>query len=81
MCTPGGGATFAISTWMSVTAYERGRHWPVLEIRNFSAQLAGADAAVRRSREEIRRARSTVERAQSGHKRCSLRLHSSEAGS
>lgn len=44
-----------------------GQTLAVLEIPELSAQLAGADAAVRRSQEEIRRARSTVERAQSAH--------------
>ncbi|HWZ99109.1 MAG TPA: efflux RND transporter periplasmic adaptor subunit [Candidatus Dormibacteraeota bacterium] len=44
-----------------------GQTLAVLEIPELAAQLNGADAAVRRSREEIRRAKSTVERAQSAH--------------
>ena len=38
-----------------------------LEIPELAAELAGADAAVRRSQEEIRRAQSDVERAESSH--------------
>lgn len=38
-----------------------------LEIPELSAQLAGTDAAVRRSQDEIRRVKSDVERAQSAH--------------
>jgi RND family efflux transporter MFP subunit len=44
-----------------------GQTLAVLEIPELSAQLAGADAAVRRSQEEIRRAKSTVERARSSY--------------
>ena len=45
----------------------QGQTLAVLEVPELSAQLAGADAAVRRSQEEIRRAKSTVRRAQSVH--------------
>jgi len=38
-----------------------------LEVPELVAELAGADAAVRRSKEEIRRAQGDVERAKSGH--------------
>jgi RND family efflux transporter MFP subunit len=44
-----------------------GQTLAVLEIPELAAQLAGADAAVRRAQEEIRRAKSDVERAQSTH--------------
>jgi RND family efflux transporter MFP subunit len=46
---------------------KEGQTLAVLEIPELAAQLAGADAAVRRSQEEIRRAKSDVERAQSTH--------------
>jgi len=46
---------------------KEGQTLAVLEIPELAAQLAGADAAVRRSQQEIRRAGSDVERAQSGH--------------
>ncbi len=39
----------------------------VLEIPELAAELSGADAAVRRSEEEIHRAQSDVDRAQSSH--------------
>ena len=39
----------------------------VLEVPELAAQLAGADAAVRRSRQEISRAQGDVERAKSAH--------------
>ena len=39
----------------------------VLEVPELAAQLAGADAAVRRSRQEISRAQGDVERARSAH--------------
>jgi RND family efflux transporter MFP subunit len=39
----------------------------VLEIPELTAELAGADAAVRRSQQEIRRAEGDVKRAQSAH--------------
>jgi len=39
----------------------------ILEVPELAAQLAGADAAVRRSRQEISRAQGDVERAKSGH--------------
>ena len=46
---------------------KEGQTIAVLEIPELAAQLAGADAAVRRAQEEIRRAQSDVERAQSTH--------------
>jgi RND family efflux transporter MFP subunit len=46
---------------------KEGQTLAVLEIPELAAQLAGADAALRRSQEEIRRAKSDVERAQSAH--------------
>ena len=46
---------------------KEGQTLAVLEIPELTAQLAGADAAVRRAQEEIRRAQSDVERAQSTH--------------
>jgi RND family efflux transporter MFP subunit len=39
----------------------------ILEVPELAAQLAGADAAVRRARQEISRAQGDVERAKSGH--------------
>jgi|HubBroStandDraft_6_1064221.scaffolds.fasta_scaffold02243_5 RND family efflux transporter MFP subunit len=42
-----------------------GQTLAVLEVPELAAQLAGTDAAVRKSREEIRRAQSDIERAQS----------------
>jgi RND family efflux transporter MFP subunit len=44
-----------------------GQTLAILEIPELTAELAGANAAVRRSQEEIRRAQSDVERAKSGH--------------
>jgi RND family efflux transporter MFP subunit len=44
-----------------------GQTLAVLEIPELAAELAGADAAVRRSKEEIRRAESDLARAQSAH--------------
>jgi RND family efflux transporter MFP subunit len=44
-----------------------GQTLAVLEIPELAAQLAGADAGVRRSREEIRRAEGDLVRAQSAH--------------
>jgi RND family efflux transporter MFP subunit len=44
-----------------------GQTLAVLEIPELAAQLAGADAAVRRSKEEIRRAEGDLARAQSVH--------------
>lgn len=44
---------------------KEGQTIAVLEIPELAAQLAGADAAVRRAQEEIRRAQSDVERAKS----------------
>jgi RND family efflux transporter MFP subunit len=46
---------------------KEGQTLAVLEIPELAAELAGTDAAVRRSQEEIRRAKSDVERAQSAH--------------
>jgi len=44
-----------------------GQTLAVLEIPELAAELAGADAAVRRSQEEIRRAQGDLERAKSAH--------------
>jgi RND family efflux transporter MFP subunit len=44
-----------------------GQTLAVLEVPELAAQLAGTDAAVRKSKEEIRRAQSDIERAQSAH--------------
>ena len=44
-----------------------GQTLAVLEVPELAAQLAGADAAVRRSRQEIGRAQGDVERAKSAH--------------
>jgi RND family efflux transporter MFP subunit len=44
-----------------------GQTLAVLEVPELAAQLAGADAAVRRSRQEISRAQGDVERAKSAH--------------
>jgi len=44
-----------------------GQTLAVLEVPELRAELAGADAAVRRSREDIRRAQSELERAKSAH--------------
>jgi RND family efflux transporter MFP subunit len=46
---------------------KEGQTLAVLEIPELAAELAGAEAAVRRSQEEIRRAQSDVERARSTH--------------
>jgi RND family efflux transporter MFP subunit len=46
---------------------KEGQTLAVLEIPELAAELAGTDAAVRRSQEEIRRAKSDVERSQSAH--------------
>src|SRR5260370_18651077 len=46
---------------------KEGQALAVLEIPELAAELAGTDAAVRRSQEEITRAKSDVERAQSAH--------------
>jgi RND family efflux transporter MFP subunit len=46
---------------------KQGQTLAVLEIPELAAQLAGAEAAVRRAQEEIRRAQSGVERVQSTH--------------
>jgi RND family efflux transporter MFP subunit len=46
---------------------KEGQTIAVLEIPELAAQLAGADAALRRSQEEIHRAESDVQRAKSGH--------------
>jgi len=46
---------------------KEGQTLAILEIPELAAQLAGAEAAVRRAQEEIRRAQSDVERAQSTH--------------
>src|SRR5256885_16552024 len=44
-----------------------GQTLAILEIPELAAQLAGADASVRRSKEEIRRAEGDLARAQSAH--------------
>jgi RND family efflux transporter MFP subunit len=44
-----------------------GQTLAVLEVPELAAELAGADAAVRRSQEEIRRAQDDVQRAKSSH--------------
>jgi len=44
-----------------------GQTLAVLEVPELAAQLAGADAAVRRAKEEIRRAQGDVQRATSAH--------------
>jgi RND family efflux transporter MFP subunit len=46
---------------------KEGQTIAVLEIPELAAQLAGADAALRRSQEEIHRAESDVQRAKSAH--------------
>jgi RND family efflux transporter MFP subunit len=46
---------------------KEGQALAVLEIPELAAELAGAEAAMRRSQEEIRRAQSDVERARSTH--------------
>lgn len=46
---------------------KEGQTLAMLEIPELAAELAGADASVRRSQEEIRRAQSDVERAKSAH--------------
>ena len=46
---------------------KEGQTLAVLEVPELAAELAGADAAVRRSKEEIRRAQGDVERAKSAH--------------
>lgn len=46
---------------------KEGQTLAVLEVPELTAQLAGTDAAVRKSKEEIRRAQSDIERAQSSH--------------
>jgi RND family efflux transporter MFP subunit len=46
---------------------KEGQTLAVLEVPELTAQLAGTDAAVRRSKDEIRRAQSDLDRAQSAH--------------
>jgi RND family efflux transporter MFP subunit len=46
---------------------KEGQTLAVLEIPELAAELAGADASVRRSKEEIRRAQGDVERSKSAH--------------
>jgi RND family efflux transporter MFP subunit len=46
---------------------KEGQTLAVLEVPELQAELQGADAAVRRSKEEIRRAQGDVERAKSAH--------------
>ena len=49
------------------THVQRGQTLAVLEVPELAAQLAGADAAVRRANEEIGRAQGDLERAKSSH--------------
>lgn len=49
------------------THVKDGQTLAILEIPELTAELAGADAAVRRSQQEIRRAQGDVARAKSGH--------------
>lgn len=49
------------------THVKAGQTLAVLEVPELQAELAGADAALRRSKEEIRRAQGDVERAKSAH--------------
>jgi RND family efflux transporter MFP subunit len=46
---------------------KQGQTLAILEVPELKAQLAGADASVRRAKEEIRRAQGDLERAKSGH--------------
>ncbi len=46
---------------------KEGQTLAVLEVPELAAELAGADAAVRRAKEEIRRAQGDVQRAKSAH--------------
>ena len=46
---------------------KEGQTLAVLEVPELAAQCAGADAAVRRAKEEIRRAQGDIERAKSAH--------------
>jgi RND family efflux transporter MFP subunit len=46
---------------------KEGQTLAILEVPELTAELAGADAAVRRSRQEIRRAQGDVDRAKSAH--------------
>ena len=45
----------------------QGQTLAILEVPELAAQLTGADAQVRRSKEEIRKAQGDVQRAESGH--------------
>src|SRR5215471_16551873 len=49
------------------THVKTGQTLAILEVPELQAQLAGADAAVRRAKEEIRRAQGDVQRAKSTH--------------
>jgi RND family efflux transporter MFP subunit len=49
------------------THVKEGQTLAVLEVPELAAELSGADAAVRRAKDEIRRAQSDVERAKSAH--------------
>ncbi len=49
------------------THVKEGQTLAILEVPELKAELAGADAAVRRSQQEIRRAQGDVERVKSGH--------------
>lgn len=49
------------------THVKEGQTLAILEVPELQAELAGADAAARRAKDEIRRAQGDVERAKSGH--------------
>lgn len=49
------------------THVKEGQTLAILEVPELAAQLAGADASVRRAKEEIRRAQGDVEQAKSGY--------------
>ena len=49
------------------THVKQGQTIAILEVPELKAELAGADASVRRAKEEIRRAQGDLERARSGH--------------
>ena len=59
---------------------KEGQTIAVLEVPELAAQLAGTDAAVRRSKDEIRRAQSDMERAQSAHAAAHSAYSAAEAG-
>ena len=67
MCMPRSRATSARSMWMWETMSRRGQTLAILEIPELDAQLQGASAAIRRSRDAVRRAKSDLDRAESLH--------------